>query len=365
MIAGLDPATVKAAQPLYLWLLLAPAFLLVLAGWKLLRRRADIRRSSSDRLLPVAQRYAFAGELAFWVFVLIAASLCIVALARPQATVATVRRGGADFVVLQDGSASMYARDVEPDRWQRSVQFLRTFGDSLSWKGERVALALFAHLASPQVRLTKDPNALFFFLDHLGKRSPFRLEDNPTWDTNIEEGLRWGLNLIAKDEEVFGRTSHVKAAVVISDGQAWSGTMANVLARARERNVWVYVVGVGTTAGALIPPPGSGVVIDEPPLLASLDRESLREIARAGGGEYYELGRESDREIAARIIASVRRRATVVAQADTQVDLHWHALLAAALVLALGIWLVRSRTELWWHAASCVTALLVLAATFG
>jgi Ca-activated chloride channel family protein len=364
VLAGLDAGTLRAAQPLYLWLLIAPALLLVVALWRLARRRGDVRRASGTRLLPVTQRLPYAGELAFWIVALLATSLCIVALARPQATVATVRRGGADFVVLQDGSASMYARDVEPDRWQRSVRFLRTFGDSLSWKGERVALALFAHLAAPQVRLTKDPNALFFFLDHLGKQSPFRLEDNPTWDTNIEEGLRWGLNLIAKDEEVFGRTSHVKAAIVISDGQAWSGEIANALARARERNVWVYVVGVGTTAGAMIPPPGSNLVSTEPPLRASLDRESLRDIARAGGGEYYEIGRESDREIAARIIASVRRRATVVAQADTHVDLHWHALFAAALVLAAGVWLVRGRTELWWHTASFAVALLVLATAF-
>ncbi len=365
MLAGLDPATLRAAQPLYLWLLIGPAVLLVLAVWRLTRRRAEIRRSTGERMLPIASRYPYAGELAFWILVLVATSLCILALARPQATVATVRRGGADFVVLQDGSASMYARDVEPDRWQRSIQFLRAFGDSLSWKGERVALALFAHLASPQVRLTKDPNALFFFLDHLGKQSPFRLEDNPTWDTNIEEGLRWGLNLIAKDEELFGRTSHVKAAVVISDGQAWSGEMANVLAQARQRNVWVYVVGVGTVAGAMIPPPGSSLVATEPPMRASLDRESLREIARAGGGDYFELGRESDREIAARIISSVRRRATMVAQTDTHLDLYWHALFGAALAIALGIWFVRSRTELWWHAAAFVAALLVLAAAFG
>ena len=68
----------------------------------------------------------------------------------------------------------MYVTDVRPDRWRRSVQFLRTFAETLSWKGDRVALALFAQLAAPQVRLTKDPNALFFFIDHLGDHSPFR-----------------------------------------------------------------------------------------------------------------------------------------------------------------------------------------------
>ena len=128
---------------------------------------------------------------------MVAASLCIAALARPQALVTALVRTGADIVILQDGSASMYVNDVKPDRWRRSVQFMRTFADALAWKnGDRVALALFAHIAAPQLRLSKDPNAFFFFLDHLGEHSPFLLANDPTWDTNIEEGVYWGLQLL-------------------------------------------------------------------------------------------------------------------------------------------------------------------------
>ena len=58
---------------------------------------------------------------------------------------------------------------------------------------ERVALALFASRAAPQVRLTSDPNALFFFLDHLRREPPFRLRDDTSWDTNIEHGLTWAV----------------------------------------------------------------------------------------------------------------------------------------------------------------------------
>ena len=119
-------------------------------------------------------------------------------MARPTATVPLVRTAGADVVILLDGSASMRVRDVGADRWQRSVQFLRTLGESLRWKNDRIALALFAHVAEPQIRLTKDPNTYFFFLDHLDKESPFRLEDDPTWDTNIEQGIFWGVRLIAR-----------------------------------------------------------------------------------------------------------------------------------------------------------------------
>ena len=64
---------------------------------------------------------------------------------------------------------------------------------------------------------------------------------------------------------------------------------------------------------------------------AILDRDSLRQIAAAGGGEYFEIGREPDRDVAFRIIESVRRRAvaTVEAQAEeSREELYWQFLLA-------------------------------------
>jgi len=365
VLAGLDFKSLSVAQPLYLWLLVLPAALLLLVFWRLVQRRVDVRRSTNTRLIPVRARYAWIGDLGFWLMVVLATSLCILALAQPQAKIATVKRGGADFVVLLDGSASMYATDVVPDRWRRAVRFLRMFGEGLSWKGERVALALFAHLASPQVRLTKDPNALFFFLDHLGEHSPFRLEDDPTWDTNIEEGLHWGVSLVEKDEELFGKTSNAKAFVVISDGQAWSGEVAIAIEEARRRRATVFVVGVGTTAGAMIPVPASANTIGEPPIRAVLDRNSLNEIARAGGGDYYELDRQPDREIASKIISSTRRRASIVTTDESHQDLHWYCLFAAAVALCLGAALLRDPTELSWHAALSLATLLVLAGTIG
>jgi Ca-activated chloride channel family protein len=360
MFGGIDFGTFRFAEPLHLWLLILPAVLLALWVWQVLRRRADTRRCARERLLPIRERYSLLGDLAFWLCLIFAASLCIVALARPEARISAVRTGSADFVILQDGSASMYVRDVAPDRWRRSVQFLRALADALSWKGDRVALALFARLAAPQVRLTKDPNALFFFLDHLGERSPFRLEDDTTWDTNIEEGLSWGLKLVEKDEEVFGVTKSPKAFVVISDGQAWSGQVANALASVRKRNASVYVVGVGTTAGGLIPEPAVPGRTPTPPIRSVLDRESLRQIARSGGGEYFELGRESDREVASKIIASVRRGAGISQQVESYEDLYWRFLFAAAAFLCLGTFLLKGPAELWWQAAGALAVVLIL-----
>jgi Ca-activated chloride channel family protein len=361
MLTSIDVARLTFGQPYFLWLLVVPAACVCRGLWLIGRRRGIARRAVGSRALPVRERYTLGGHTWFWLCLVAAASFCIMALARPQAPGSIVRRAGADFVLLQDASASMYVRDVDPDRWQRSVAFLRTFASTLGWRGERLALALFAHLASPQVRLTKDPTAFFFFLDHLGRQSPFRLEDDPTWDTNIAEGLHWGLNMLEKDEELFGKSANVKAFVVISDGQAWSGDVAMTLARARRRDAPVYVVGVGTTTGAMIPKPAAYDPSNPPPTTPSvLDRDSLRSIARAGGGEYYELGVEPDRDVAARIIASVKRRAGVAQVVSTGEELYWQFLLAAAVALCLGTLLLREAATLWWQAVAALATLLTL-----
>jgi Ca-activated chloride channel homolog len=354
--------TFRFADPLYLWLLAVPAALFVVWIWRFVRRRGDLKRLRSRRALPVRERLGAVGDLAFWAAVLLAASLCIVALARPQALVSTVRKASADIVVLQDASASMYVSDVRPDRWRRSVQFLRTFAETLSWQGDRVALALFAQLAAPQVRLTKDPNALFFFIDHLGDHSPFRLENTTTWDTNIEEGIRWGLRLVEKDEEVFGKNGNPKAFLVISDGQAWSGTVANAVQNARALKIPVHVVGIGTSTGGMIPEPARPDGTRPPPVIRSvLDRSSLVQLAVAGGGEYFEIGDEPDRIVAFRIVDRLRRRADVVKEVESFDELYGRFLMAAAIVLVVGTAFLRKRTELAWQVAGAVAVVLLLA----
>jgi Ca-activated chloride channel family protein len=364
MLPSIDLRTFGFAEPVYLWLLAAPAVLLLLWTWQGLHRRADAKRTVRERVLPVREQYAWIGDLPFWLCLTIALALCIVALARPQAREMVRGTPGADFVILQDGSASMYTKDVVPDRWRRSMAFVRTFAEELNWKQDRVGLALFAHFAAPQLRLTKDPNALFFFLEHLADQSPFRLEDDPTWNTNIEEAVDWGLRLVEADEELFGKTNNPKAFIVISDGQAWTGRVATALAAARAADVSIHVVGVGTSAGGFIPEEaGQDGRLSR--IHAMLDRDSLRAIARAGGGEYFEIGRESDRDVASKIIGGVRRRAPVAPREESHEELYWRFLVAAAVFVCLGTVVLRQTTELWCQAAGALVAALILAVVAG
>ncbi len=346
------PESVRLLDPIYLWLLVCPGALLIVWAWQFSRRRADARRYAESRTLPTREQYPFAGELSFWLCVIVALTLVVGALARPQARVNLVQSAGIDFVVLQDGSTSMRVTDVAPDRWQRSTAWLRTFAETLSWTNERVALALFAYRPAPQVRLTSDPNAFFFFLDHLQEAPPFRLEDDTSWDTNIQEALYWGVRMLDLDEELYGRRRSAKAFVVVSDGQDWSEGVDTSIALVRERGARLYVVGVGTTAGGLIPDlPPQQFRESHPPIHSTLDRRSLRAIAEAGGGQYYELGTERDDVIALKILSDVQQRAQVFQREEVFTDLYWWLLAGAAGCICLGTLLVKERTRLWWQLA--------------
>ncbi len=367
---GIDLGALGFAEPGYLWLLLVPSALTVLWFWRAATRRGDARRLVRRRHLPIRERFRLLGDLLFWFCLVLATACTIVALARPFARTSLLRTAAIDLVVLLDGSASMRVGDVAGDRWQRSIRFLRSLGEGLRWEEDRLALALFASIAAPQIRLTKDPNTLFFFLDHLYDEPPFRLQDDTTWDTNIERGIYWGLRMVEKDEELNGPSPNVKTFVLISDGQAWSGEVERALSLARERGIPVVVVGVGTTVGGLIPPPPRYTYryrgappreTEYVPVVSLLDRRSLEVIAGAGDGRYFELGRDSDRGIAATIIEDARSRAGSLGIEEGRQEMYWSFLqVAAGFLIAGGIFL-RDRAELWLQVTGAAAILILVA----
>lgn len=351
-------------DPLYAWLLVGPATMAPVWVWHAIKRRADARRFKDRRHLPVAERLSFLGGWLFWLGAMMAVALTIASIARPRAAVAHVRTAGVDLIVLQDGSASMHVADVSPDRWQRSMRFLRVLAESLRWEHDRIALALFARIAAPQVRLTRDPNTFFFFLDHLGRQSPFPLSDDTTWDTNIELGVYWGTRLVEKDEELHGRSANSRAFVLLSDGQAWSGEVERALTLARSRDIPVFAVGVGTMAGGYIPeaPASEGGPPAErsSPLHSALDRSSLFSIATAGGGQYFDLDRQSDRHLASTIIDAVRRRAGSRDIEPVAEELYWFCLFAGGCWLSVSVLFLQERGELGLHLLGAVGALVAV-----
>lgn len=367
MPVKIDVSQITFAEPAFLWLLAAPVLLLALWVWRLARRRADVQLLAAERTLPIRERYALVGDLPFWLCAILAGALLVLALARPQGPATAVRQGGLDIVLLVDGSASMRVRDVAGDRWQRAMRFLRTLGDSLSWHSDRIALSLFAHIATPQIRLTTDPNTFLFFLDHLDQEPPFRVQEVTTWDTNAELGIYWGLRLIERDEEIHGKNANARMFVLVSDGELWSGEAAVSIKRSVARGVPIFTVGVGTLAGGALPEfrddRGQIVVDPEVPTTSRLDRAGLQRIAAAGGGQYFELDRDGDRRIANQIIDAGRKMAPSLGAVQEAEDLYWRFLFLAAAFPFVGALFLRDRPELWLQLLGTAGVLAVV--TFG
>lgn len=367
---------VTFGEPRLLWLLAAPGVLLLLWAWRVARRVVDARRLAAARLVPVRERFRYVGDLLFWLTTIAAVALLIVAAARPSVSTNVPQRAGLDLVVLQDASASMRVTDVRSavgpaagferphasDRWQRSMQFLRELGDAVSWNDDRLAMVSFAHIAAPQVRLTRDPNTLFFFLDHLFARPPFRLEDDTTWDTNLEEALGWGVRVVEKDEEIHGRSPNAAVFLMLSDGEAWSGEVARAIERVTERGIPLHVIGVGSLGGGLLPvvqtPSGERL---ESPGTSRLERAALQRIAAAGGGRYFELDRDGDTFIANTIVSEGRRRAPAVGVRHDAEDFYWWFVAAATTAAWAGLLALTRRSDLALLLAGSLAAAGVLA----
>ena len=142
--------------------------------------------------------------------------------------------------------------------------------------------------------------------------------------------------------------------MLVTDGQAWSGEVARALKTARSNDVPVWVVGVGTTVGAFIPEAErkpNDTSPREPPIRAALDRGSLMQIANAGGGEYMELDREGDRDIANRIIDAARKRAGSRGLKSPPRSSTGVSCSPRPSFMTIGLLFLQEKTELWLQAA--------------
>ena len=138
--------------------------------------------------------------------------------------------------------------------------------------------------------------------------------------------------------------------------------MAKSLALAQGRSIPLSVVGVGTTAGGIIPDPKREA--NQPMVRSVLNRAELTKIATAGGGRYFELDREADRDIANQIIDQTRRSAGTTGLQEGTKDLYWNFLFGAGVCLALGVLFLRDRTALALQLATAAAVLIFIQTIF-
>ncbi len=269
MMQWRDPLSLAA-------LALVPALALFLVA-SLRRRRQALEAFIAGGLLPAVAPDLDPRRRTVRAVLLCAAVLALaVALGGPMWGFRwqQVQREGIDLLVAIDTSRSMLATDVKPNRLARAKLAVQDLLTQIG--GDRVGLIAFAGTAFLQCPLTLDFGAFTQSLDA------------------IDAGIipRGGTSLASAIDVALagfeGREAEHQALILITDGEDNSGDVKDAIARALERGVKIYTVGIGTSEGELIPLDKGGFVKDRQGQVVKsrLDETTLQQVATETGGAY-------------------------------------------------------------------------------
>jgi Ca-activated chloride channel family protein len=264
-------------EPLLLvGLALVPLALVAYIAAQRRQRRFAVRYTNVDVLASVAARVGWTRHVPA-LLALLALSALLIALARPERTVAAEQQQ-AIVVMVTDTSGSMLATDISPDRLTAAKESGRALADKLP-RDFRLGLVRFGSAAELLVEPTTDKARVRAGLDSLrfaGK-------------TAMGDGLALGLEAARTPvTNELGVPQRLPAAVVLlSDGANTAGEEdpITVAERARRWRIPVYAVALGTQAGYITHTRRDGTTWREP---VPPDTATLQEIARETRGRYYQ-----------------------------------------------------------------------------
>jgi Ca-activated chloride channel homolog len=276
----------RFAQPLWLLFGLITCALVL---WRYrrfdLRQRASLAQFAAARLLDRLTSSVSVGRRnAKRALFLTGLGLIFVALARPQAGYVweETHRKGLELLFAVDTSKSMLSEDVKPNRLARAKLAVHDLLDKLN--GDGVGLIAFAGNAFLQCPITLDYDAFRESLDAVDTNTI------PRGGTDIAAAIR-------EAQATFKtRTANEKILVLMTDGEDLEAEGIAAAKAAASDGVKIFTVGVGTTAGELVPlnagNGGAGFVRDDQGNLVKshLDESTLKAIAEATGGMYQPLG---------------------------------------------------------------------------
>lgn len=265
------------ASPHYLWLLTLLAPMIAYYVWRTMQGGAAIQISTVEGVAraPKSVRY-YLRHLPFALRTA-AFGLLVVALARPQQIEQNVRTSseGIDIMLAIDVSASMLARDFEPDRITAAKEVAGSFISDRY--GDRIGLVAFAAEAFTQSPLTTDQSTLQTLLAQI--RSGL-IDDS---GTAIGNGLATAINRLRESD------AKSKVVILLTDGVNNRGEITPITAAeiAKAQNIRVYTIGVGTEGMAPYPAVDMFGNITFVKQKVEIDEKTLTAMAKMTGGRYF------------------------------------------------------------------------------
>lgn len=261
-----------------LWFI--PALWVLSALWFWYRRKKQFTTITLSSLTAVEKQ---AQPVRAWIkqalplLRVIALSLFLVALARPQTTFKEekVNSEGIDIVLSMDISTSMLAQDFKPNRLEAAKSEALNFIDAR--KNDRIGLVIFAGESFTQCPVT---------IDHaIVKNQLKQIKDGV-----IEDGTAIGMGLATSVQRLRESKAKSKVVVLMTDGVNNRGLIDPITAAdiAMQFDVRVYTIGVGTNGKAYTPvamDPSGKLIFDYADV--QIDEKILREISDKTGGKYF------------------------------------------------------------------------------
>ena len=269
----------RFASPEYLYLLVLPILLLMLYIFSVWKVRRNVRHYGNPKMFwRLVQNYSHVRIHLKFLLVILALILLSLMLARPQyGMVKEVKqRTGIEVVISLDVSNSMLATDVSPNRLERSKQVVSHMVDRM--RDDKIGLNVFAGEAYPQMPITSDISSVKLFLENIST-GMVTLQG-----TSVASAIDLATHSFTKAKGVS------KAIVIITDGEDHEAGVVEAAEAAKAEGLIVYVLGVGTPEGGLIPT-SYGPLTDTNGQIVrtALNEIAAQEIAQAGGGAYFRI----------------------------------------------------------------------------
>lgn len=266
-------------SPHWLWFLwLVPAFVWWLFYLDGLKKGEFKFSGSSNEQKGLESDWIKIVRKAFFIANGLIVAILIIAVARPykwqSAEVFDHQyKYGIDIVLAMDISASMLARDFEPNRLEVSKKVAKDFIDGRF--GDRIGLVVYEGEAYTACPSTLDYEVVKSQIDRV---QPGELEGG----TAIGTGLGTAVTRL--------RNPSIKSKVIIllTDGSNNSGNISPETAAelAKAKNIRVYTIGVGSVGMAPTPiMTPFGVQFENMPV--DIDENTLKSIAATTGGKYF------------------------------------------------------------------------------
>ena len=264
----------------YLFLVLVALLMFLVFSAK---RKAALLEAFADKrsLVWLVAAYSRKKDNLKIAFIIIAAFFVIIAMLRPQWGFVweEVEHKGVDVLIAVDVSRSMLTKDVLPSRLERTKLALEDLVQQL--RGDRIGLIAFAGGAFVQCPLTIDYNGFLLSVRDLNTQLI------PQPGTNIENAIIEAMQSFDKGSEGADRT-----LVIITDGESHVGDALKAAAKAKQANITIHTIGVGTAQGELIEVQDSdgkpGYIKDQQGQIVKsrLNEKALQELAFAAEGTY-------------------------------------------------------------------------------